>query len=776
MITRAIQLLHPDGELFEIRLINKSYNASGYFTNAETAIRALQLFKGGWKKEESAKKSNIFITMNPVNTACYSRTQKDCLIENISPTTKDDEITAFHWFLIDLDPKRISGVSSSNDELQCAWSKAQEIHNYLLSKGWKEPIQAMSGNGFHLVYRFDVPNIPENAKLWEQALKVLQEKFGDNTVDVDTTVFNPARICKLWGTVAQKGATTPERPHRKAHILKQTPEKIEINDINCIKTLVEELAPAVDVPEIPVTVSVPTPDTELNQKKSKSDFSIEDFINRYQIPVTSIEHTHDGATKYILEHCLFDESHKNKDAAIIKQADGKLGYKCFHAHCSEKHWKDVRLLFEPHAYDVKQEQDKKKYISPYDVDGTGTLTVDNLKAYMQSKGYTVQYNVITHDLEYNGFTGESKEHLQENAPALISDTLQFELKKCSTGNVAEKLLIIGTRNKVNPVLDKIRDTVWDGIDRIEEIYHIFGISETDTLSRILIKKWLMQCICGLYNNIDAPFSLDIILVFQGKQGIGKTGFFKHLAMSPKYFNGGACLDPRDKDSIMQNTSVWICELGEIGSTMKKDMDSVKAFLTKDVDNYRAPYGHTTLKYPRITSYVGTVNDEEFLIDQTGNRRFATIPISPDIEIDYKTQVEPFNALQLWAQVYSIVQAEIESGATISGCFRLTNTERKFLDQRNDSFTKPMKAETEVLEILMRLETETPPQNYVIEKRWITTTEFLEMHNVLSKYNAKQIGKVLEKYGYTLQKKNITNNGIRTSVKLRLLPVKRYVGN
>jgi len=782
-ICRTIKLLHPDGELFEIRLINGSYNASGYFTSAFRAIRALQSFQAGWNKEGEARHSNIFITLNPVNPACYSRRQHDMLVEKVKPTTNDTEIIAFHWFLIDLDPKRISGVSSSNEELQLAFTKAKEIHDFLESKGWKAPIQAMSGNGCHLVYRFDEPNTPENIDLCEKALKALQAKFGDDTIDIDITVFNPSRICKLWGTIAQKGTNTPERPHRKAYIMDSTPEYIEINDKSCLEKLVAELLPLADEQQSQNIANTDQSNNQIPQKsdtqekKTKSNFNLLDFINKHQIPIRNTETTPDGSTMYVLEHCLFDESHGNKDAAIIQKADGTICYHCFHAHCADKHWKDVRSMYEPNAYDEKPS--KKKPASPYDIDGTGTLTIANLKHYMKQKGYTVKYDIIKHELTYTGFKGQSKEHLAENAPALMSDELQFHLKKGSTGNVAEKLLIIGTEdeNKVNPILERIQNTAWDGIDRIAEIYDIFGIDESDTLSRTLIKKWLMQCICGLFNNFENPFSLDIVLVFQGGQGIGKTRFFEHIALNQKYFNGGACIDPRDKDSVMQATSAWICELGELGSTMKKDMDSVKAFFTKSMDEYRAPYGRTTLKYPRITSFVGTVNDEQFLIDQTGNRRFATVSIRPDIEIDYDTQVAPFNALQLWAQIYSIVQSDIDSGATLSGCFRLTNDEKKALDIRNSSFTKPMKGELEVLDILTSLILEKTDNKYGVEKRWMTTTEFRDSHISLARYTTVQIGKILEKYGYPLQIRKITKaDGTKITARLRFLPVKFYVGN
>ena len=763
-ITKSIQLLHSNDELFEIRLINGGYNASGYFTNADTAIKALQDFRPEWNaRTKTARAVNIFITLNPINMSCYSRKQHDCFIENVQPTTKDNEITALHWLLIDLDPKRMSGVSSSEEELKLAKAKARTIHDFLLDRGFKEPIRAMSGNGIHLVYRFDVPNTSENVFVFENALKVLSEKFSDEEVEVDTTVFNPARICKLWGTIAQKGATTPERPHRKAYIEPSVPSSIDVNDFALLQALAAEFEEK--------KPSVPAQDTIQTEKKGK--FDLQKFISDHNIPIKSIENTPDGSVKYVLEHCLFDESHKGKDAAIFQKSDSSLGYKCFHNSCSDKHWKDVRLLFEPDAYDKKADNNTKreKKLSVYDVDGTGLLTIANLKNYLKIKGYEVHYNIIKHSLEYLGFKGHSHDHLPETAPTIIYDDLQTEFEKCSAAKIADILLVIAADNKVNPILDMITSAKWDSKDRIEEIYNIFGIGKEDKLSREIIKKWLMQAVCGLFNDSKNPFSLDLILVFKGKQGIGKTRFFEHLAMLSQYFGEGVCIDPRNKDSIIQATSNWICELGEIGSTLKKDMDSVKAMLTKANDEYRLPYGRSTLKFPRMTSFVGTVNDDKFLIDQTGNRRFATVPIADDVHIDYNTQIRSFNSLQLWAQVYRIIQEEIAKGATMASCFRLDPEMKEKLDNRNQEYTKPMKAEDEVIDILSKLnmDRQKTSANYKIIDEYMTVTEFMSYHSELNKYTAEQVGKVLTKLGYESQKKKLDGKSIR----MKLLPKEDY---
>ncbi len=405
-----------------------------------------------------------------------------------------------------------------------------------------------------------------------------------------------------------------------------------------------------------------------------------------------------------------------------------------------------------------KEEKKKKIMIDYEL----------FSEYLKKQRYSIRYNQITHNFEFFGFdTGESAEHLAENVPTILQDQLKKIYTHVSKQNVIDYITRYATRHKYNPVLSAIQSVKWDGKDRIEEIYTIFKIPPENTeegkYSRIYIKKWLMQTGCALFNIIECPFSLDIILVFKGKQGIGKTRFFEKLALKSHFFGEGICLDTRDKDSIIQATSKWICELGEIGSTMKKDMDSVKAFLTKSTDEYRTPYGRASLHYPRMTSFVGTVNDDEFLIDQTGNRRFATIPLPSDLVIDYETQIKPFDALQLWAQVYELIKDKDKAS-----CFRLTEDEKRYLEKRNSAFVKPMKAECEVLDILE--EQQTQQQGYICTTKEMTVTEFIRIHNL--KYDARTVGQVLKKHGYESKLKR-ENGKVTRVIKL---PFKHWNGN
>lgn len=252
---------------------------------------------------------------------------------------------------------------------------------------------------------------------------------------------------------------------------------------------------------------------------------------------------------------------------------------------------------------------------------------------------------------------------------------------------------------------------------------------------------------------------------KGQQGIGKTRFLEALTLDSRYFGDGVVLDVRNKDDIIQALGKWICELGEIASTFKKDIDSLKAFITKSVDEFRVPYGKTSVQYPRMTAFCGTVNDDEFLVDQTGNRRFAVIPLDDDFYIDY-AKIREFDFLQLWTEINSIINDMLANGRTYADCFRLNRDEMKELDKRNGKFIKPVPAQREITDII---EMENY-NDYPIEWKYISVTEFAEHWNeYLRKYSVQQIGIALKSVGILPER--ISLNGKQQWV--RKLPIRNF---
>lgn len=315
--------------LTEIRLIQGKRNWSGYFTSPDDIINAITPF-------DNVDGLQMYYTINEVDRACYSREQGDKLVQGAS-NTDDNAISKRIWIFVDLDPEhgKIKGISSTLEELNASYLRACKVYMFLKDQGFYDPVVCMSGNGYHLQYRCDMPNTKQNDELVSRFLKALGMMFSDEVISIDSTVSNAARICKLYGTTAKKGRSTAERPWRQAKIV-QVPAVIEATD----KAYFEKVANFFPVPE-----KIPTAQSGYTRER----FDVVEFMNKHGIAYKE-EHTSIG-TKYILDHCIFDESHKGKDAMIFQGLDGALGYHCFHNHCQHYTWKDVRLKFEPDAYD-----------------------------------------------------------------------------------------------------------------------------------------------------------------------------------------------------------------------------------------------------------------------------------------------------------------------------------------------------------------------------------------------------------------------------------------
>ena len=327
-LRKAVQCLKPDNQLFEIRIIGHQKPISGYFKDADTLVKALDTV--------DIRNANVYITLNQVNEACFSRMQSEKFLKGANATS-DTEIDGYNFLFIDIDPQRPAGISSSNEEYKAACEKAGKVYHYMEGLGFEKPIKAISGNGAHLLYRIHLKNSEDNQRLVEKCLKALALLFNDNTVQIDTANFNPSRICKLYGTMAQKGADTKDRPHRMSYII-DCPDNLKITD----KMYLEKLAS--EFPE----QEKPKPSRYNNY--NPTEFDVETWLNNHGIGYKE-DSWRDGCRKLILHNCPFNHQHKAPDSMILIQSSGAIGFKCLHNSCQGKTWHDVRLMYEPDAYD-----------------------------------------------------------------------------------------------------------------------------------------------------------------------------------------------------------------------------------------------------------------------------------------------------------------------------------------------------------------------------------------------------------------------------------------
>lgn len=324
-LRKAIAQLKPDGELFEIRVLGGRNVYSGYFRSADVLIENLNKLP--------LSNATVYMTLNHLKDDLYSRQQHDCFISKAN-TTADDNVEGYEWLFIDLDPVRISGISSSAAELKASYELMCTVFDYMRRLGFNEPVQGMSGNGFHLLYPIALRNTQENVQLIQQCLEVLANMFNNEQVKIDTVNYNPSRICKLYGTLAQKGSDTEERPHRMSKLLTDVFD-VKVND----RIYLEKLAN-----ELPAEVVKPS---KTNNYVS-GEFDLENWLRTY-----NFEYRTDSGrdcTIYSLKHCPFNHDHINGDSKVFHYSNGAIAFKCHHNSCSQYKWQDVRERFEPDAY------------------------------------------------------------------------------------------------------------------------------------------------------------------------------------------------------------------------------------------------------------------------------------------------------------------------------------------------------------------------------------------------------------------------------------------
>lgn len=333
-IKKAISLLIAPDAVFEIRVIKGKQNWSGYFKSAEQAVDSLRTLNLAGK--------NVYITLQGLKKECYAMEQRDKLMQYMT-ATGDKDVVAYRWLFIDLDPERKTGISSTDAELQEAFSMAKRIYIYLREHGFHEPVKAISGNGAHLLYRISLENTDENKELVRKCLYALDALFGDDVVKIDVSNHNQSRICKLYGTLAQKGSNTQDRPHRMSRIT-YIPESIEINE----KALLTWLAG-----QCPQTEEL---SISKAYTKQQGQFNIETWMQKYGLRYTA-KNWREGAVKYVLEECPFNHEHRYPDSCIIRFSNGAIAFVCKHNSCQGRKWKDVRLMYEPDAYDYADKAD-----------------------------------------------------------------------------------------------------------------------------------------------------------------------------------------------------------------------------------------------------------------------------------------------------------------------------------------------------------------------------------------------------------------------------------
>ena len=378
----SLALFLPDGEVIELRSLGAERGGviAGYFSNRERAVQSAANLSGNVE--------GIYVTLNPVSRDLLARSENRTK-HHARFTTTDVEVLRRRWLVVDIDPVRPRGISSTNEEHATAQDRAATVRSWLTEEGWPDPILASSGNGAHLLYRIDGPNNREWTDALQMFLRGLGARFSDERANIDAAMFNASRICRLYGTQAKKGDDTETRPHRVSRLL-FVPNRgqLEVVQLGQVQALADALLSNVQTAArrnnavlTPAVPAVPRP------RLSGLDIENLDMENWFR--------SHECYGRLIDEErgahavaCPWEDEHSggeganDTDTVIWDGRDGRLpGFRCMHSHCAHRRIHEIVAFWQ----DAQQFGARQRVGQDYHLtdDGNALRLIDRYGAHIR---------------------------------------------------------------------------------------------------------------------------------------------------------------------------------------------------------------------------------------------------------------------------------------------------------------------------------------------------------------------------------------------------------
>lgn len=243
---------------------------------------------------------------------------------------------------------------------------------------------------------------------------------------------------------------------------------------------------------------------------------------------------------------------------------------------------------------------------------------------------------------YGGGTGEWADIDDMRVMKWLAQHYNFRVK---VGSVMEAVSVVAHDHSFHPVQDFLNGLEWDQVPRIETwLTDCLGVAPTEYSSKVG-KRWLISAVARA---MEPGCKADAVMILEGGQGAGKSTALSIIGgkwFMDTPFNLG------DKDAFQAIRGKWVVELGELDSFNKADTTKAKQFFSAYVDTYRESYGRRTADVPRQCVFVGTTNQDEYLKDATGNRRYWPVACTT-IDLDRLREIRD----QLLAEAVSCYQA------------------------------------------------------------------------------------------------------------------------
>lgn len=225
--------------------------------------------------------------------------------------------------------------------------------------------------------------------------------------------------------------------------------------------------------------------------------------------------------------------------------------------------------------------------------------------------------------------------------------LETSYKIYNTAKMSAALSVVMGMHEFHPVQNYLNGLKWDGVHRAEHLFIDYLGAEDNLYTRTVTRKWLVAAVARA---MRPGVKFDNLVVLVGAQGIGKSYLGNLLGRGWFSDTFGTV---QGKDAYEQLKGCWIIEIAELSAMKKAEVESVKMFISKQEDNYRGAYREFSKVNKRQCVFYGTTNDDSFLRDRTGNRRFWPIAVNKDDALFDVFSMTDHDIDQIWAEAVEL---------------------------------------------------------------------------------------------------------------------------
>lgn len=209
---------------------------------------------------------------------------------------------------------------------------------------------------------------------------------------------------------------------------------------------------------------------------------------------------------------------------------------------------------------------------------------------------------------------------------------------------------VAQEHTFHPVRDYLDACTWDGVPRVDTLLIDYLGAEDTPYTRAVTRKTLAAAVARIYR---PGCKFDYMLTLQGRQGLGKSALIARLG--GRWFSD-SFTTMQGKDAYEQVLGVWLMEVGELAGMRKAEAETIKLYISKQVDRFRPAYGRRTQEFPRQCIFIGTTNETQFLRDATGNRRFWVVDTPDTPSRSLWDELTPETVRMIWGEAVQIYKA------------------------------------------------------------------------------------------------------------------------